>query len=214
MFNSFALLSDYYSDEAAMFGLFAVIYLLVMFMVLMISLAMYILGAFGLYTLAKRRQLQNPWLAWIPIGNTLLLGRISDQYQYIVKNKRTNRGKILFGLNIAICILAVLLFALYFVFVMMGISYGFGGAHGSLAVLLVLLIAVYLIMLGVTITSTVLSYIAYYDVFSSCSRDNAVAYLIVSIFISGAAPIIVFAIRNKDDGMIPYQNPSAVPPQM
>lgn len=32
-----------------------------------LSLAAYVLTAYSLYTIAKRRGISNPWLAWIPV---------------------------------------------------------------------------------------------------------------------------------------------------
>ena len=57
-----------------------------------ISIAIYVLGALGLYTIAKRRQINHPWLAWVPIASGWIIGSLSDQYRYVkhgqVKNKR------------------------------------------------------------------------------------------------------------------------------
>ena len=42
-----------------------------------IAIVLYILLALGLYTLAKRRNIANPWLAWIPfVGQVFLLGKL------------------------------------------------------------------------------------------------------------------------------------------
>lgn len=43
-----------------------------------ISATIYIIGALGVYTLAKRRSMDKAWLAWLPVGQELLLGRMSD----------------------------------------------------------------------------------------------------------------------------------------
>lgn len=41
-----------------------------------IGVGVYILLAIGIQTLAKNRGIENPWLAWIPIANFYLLGKI------------------------------------------------------------------------------------------------------------------------------------------
>ena len=64
------------------------------------SIAAYVLTSLAIYTVARRRGLNNPWLAWIPIINWWLLGSLSDQYQYVVKGKNTSRRKWLLVLNI------------------------------------------------------------------------------------------------------------------
>lgn len=37
---------------------------------------MYILFAYGLYTMANRRNIENAWLAWIPIGQFYTMGEV------------------------------------------------------------------------------------------------------------------------------------------
>lgn len=55
-----------------------VIFLAVFFMIaIIISLALYLLESFGLYTLAKRKNLEYPWLAWLPIVKNYLLGELT-----------------------------------------------------------------------------------------------------------------------------------------
>ena len=65
-----------------------------------LGIAAYVLLGLGLFALAKNRRIQNPWLAWIPVGNLWLLGCISDQYQYVVNGQVTNKRKALLVLNI------------------------------------------------------------------------------------------------------------------
>ena len=66
-----------------------------------LSILAYILQALALYTIAKRRGIRKPWLAWIPFGNSWILGSLSDQYHYVTKRTIKNRRKLLLGLEIA-----------------------------------------------------------------------------------------------------------------
>lgn len=65
-----------------------------------LTVAAYVLTALALYTIAKRRGIKRPWLAWIPVADMWLLGCISDQYRYVTKGQVTNRRKTLLTLNI------------------------------------------------------------------------------------------------------------------
>lgn len=65
-----------------------------------LSIATYVLTALALYTVANRRGLNNPWLAWIPVADMWLLGSISDQYRYVVKNENRSKRKILLILSL------------------------------------------------------------------------------------------------------------------
>ena len=79
-----------------------------------ISVASYILLSLGLQTIARRRGIHRPWLAWIPVANLWLLGCISDQYRHEahgqVKNKRKKMlilGITTYALTAILLILAI-----------------------------------------------------------------------------------------------------------
>ena len=88
-----------------MLGLVAGIFLIVYLLALAFSVISYVLGAVGMYRIAKRRGIHHAWLSWIPVGSSWLLGSISDHYQYVVKQKVTKRRKILLILSIACMIM-------------------------------------------------------------------------------------------------------------
>ena len=77
-------------DGVAFAGFTGVIFGIIVFvglLVLALSVVMYVLSSLGMYRIAQRRGIRNPWLSWIPVGNMWILGCISDQYQYLVKGK-------------------------------------------------------------------------------------------------------------------------------
>lgn len=51
------------------------------FILFIIAVVMYILLSLGLYNLAKNAGIENPWLAWIPIGNLYILGKLVRNVQ-------------------------------------------------------------------------------------------------------------------------------------
>ena len=95
LYGSFALRPG---DEVA----FAGAMLMCMGIGMVLSVACYVLEALSLYTIAQRRGIRKPWLAWIPVVNVWIVGSISDQYQYVVNRRIQNRRKVLLGLAIAL----------------------------------------------------------------------------------------------------------------
>ena len=81
----------------------------------LLSVATYVLTALGLYTIAQRRGINKPWLAWIPVVNVWTLGCISDQYRYVVKGEKKSKRKVLIGLNIAQAVCVLVFFVLMIV---------------------------------------------------------------------------------------------------
>lgn len=193
-----------------------IFYLLYLLIMLAVSVGTYVFQSLSLYTISKRRGIRHPGLAWIPVGNTWILGCISDQFQYVVKGKTRNKRKALLVLNILMYIALIVVFVLYFVvlFSMFDfnsyygdeVSMNFGALFGMLFALLV--------MAGVSIAVTVIQYIALYDLYTSCDPENNVMYLVLGIFVSITQPIFLFICRNKDLGMPPRKpEPSAHIPQ-
>lgn len=49
------------------------------FVLLILFLLVYLFGAIGLYSMAKRANINNEWLAFIPIGNAYIVGELIDE---------------------------------------------------------------------------------------------------------------------------------------
>ena len=171
---------------------------------LVIGVVSYILSAAGIYAIAKRRGINNAWMAWIPVANGWILGSISDQYQYVVKGKvRYNR---------------IILVALW------GATALLSGIYSGTTQLFMDGAANVLGILGggflssvVSIAYTVFHFIALYDLYCSSNPNNSVLFLVLSIIFGITEPFFVFSCRNKDAGMPPrrqtYQPPQQ-PPQI
>lgn len=191
------------SNANIMEGVFgALLGVLIVFLLigLAITVVTYIFRSVALYTIAKRRMIKNPWLAWLPIGTEWILGSISDQYQYVAKGKICNRRKILLGLSIAAVVLSVLYEILSALQTLQLFGDGFSVGFGMLAVVMLLL---GLAMFGVGVASIVFTYIALYDLYQSCDPSNGLLYLLLSIFLSITMPFVMFVCRKLDRGMPP-----------
>ena len=196
-----------------------------------LGVIVYVLQALALYTIAKRRGIQKPWLAWIPLVNVWILGSISDQYQYVVKRQVKNKRKVLLGLNIALLILIVIL-VVAFVWTFIDLLFTVGmeppmdGIESPIVwdmikdqvgALLIMLFA--LIPLSVlTIVHAVFFYMAMYDVFRSCEPKNSTLYLVLSlvgnIVVDGAYCIFLMLCKDKDLGMPPRKAEVVTPPEI
>ena len=188
------------------------------------SILVYILQALALYTIAKRRSINKPWLAWIPLVNVWILGSVSDQYQYVVHGKVKNKRKILLGLNIAITALSILILAVLvwrivelvlqgaFMLphlddvenVMENIPYQFFAEQVGTLILLSLAA---LPLSVLTIVYVVFFYMALYDVFCSCEPENSKLYICLSlvgnVVVDGAYALFLILCKDKELGMPP-----------
>lgn len=188
--------------EGRLIGLVIGFYAVLLLLIMAFAVLTYVFHSLGIYTIAKRRGIHHSWLAWLPVGNMWILGSISDQYQYVSKGKVTNRRKVLLGIMIAI-------FALMFTAwtcwlgALLNRVLSDAAVGTSLPGLALGAGALFLACFVVAVVGTVFQYIAYYDLFVSCEPNNAVVYLVLSIFINVTLPFFVFACRKRDLGMPP-----------
>lgn len=174
----------------------------------LISIASYVLTALALYTIAKRRGISKPWLAWIPVADAWILGSLSDQYRYVVKGENKSKRKALLVLSILSCVLSIAMFCIA-VAMMIGAIGGMMRGVAEAEMLeqilgpVVGILGLCLPLVGVAIAYTIIYFMALYDVYTSCDPGNNVLFLVLSILIGITKPFFLFFSRNKDNGMPP-----------
>ena len=194
---------------------FALVYYLFIFALAVTS---YVLQSLGMYTIAKRRQINHPWMAWVPVVSSYLLGCISDQYQYVAKGKNTARRKVLLVLNIILWVIyiagAVSIIQAVFN-IAIGTAAGKDGMElvGNAASSIALFAGAWFALFGISIALTVFQYISLYDLYNSCDPKNSVLFLVLSIVFTVTQPFFVFACRKKELGMPPRKPAPQIPQQ-
>ena len=173
-----------------------------------IGVLMYAFRSIGVYSIAKRRGLNNPWFAWVPVVNNYLLGSLSDQYQYVVKGKEKSKRKWLLGLTIAQAVLYVTLAVMAIVAIWNVAGNAMAGFNEAKLSRMALRYVMYMLAAVVhfaatTLAMTVIRCVALYDVYTSLDPRNSVLYTILSIAFRVTEPFFLFFNRKRDDGMPP-----------
>ena len=183
-----------------------------------LSLAAYVFTALAIYTIAQRRGIKKAWLAWVPVVNVWILGSISDQYRYVVKEQVKSKRKVLLGLNLANAVFVV---AVSVSLIVTGISIFNAVLHhaaeeqlGWIAMRGIgITLLLCLPMLVLSLIAFVFRAIALYDLYTSCDPQNNALYLILSLnpgISQVTQPLFLFLCREKDEGMPPRrENPAA-----
>lgn len=195
------------------------LYLIVAVVVMLWGIAAYVMTSLSFHTIAKRRGISKPWLAWVPVANVWIIGSLSDQYRYVAQGKVTNKRKVLMGLYIGVIALMLLMLVPYISMMVLLV----GSADSALTdaqtaqmlMQAMLVLVVCLAMMVVAIVYAVFYYIALYDVFRSCDPKNATLYLVLTIFLGVVYPFFMLACRKKDLGMPPRADaaPTVEPPE-
>ncbi len=178
----------------------------------------YVLTALALYSMAQRRGIKNAWLSWVPVINCWIIGSLSDQYRYVVKGEVRNKRKTLLILNILNGVLSIVLVIGVVIAVLVGIQSAvgpydgdvLGRAIGAVAGIALLCLPI----VGISIATVVVRFMALYDIYTSCQPQNNVLFLVLSIIFRITEPFFLFLCRDKDEGMPPRkQEPVYAPPQ-
>lgn len=185
---------------------------------ILFGIAAYVLTSMGLYTIARRRGLNKPWLAWIPVVNCWILGSLSDQYHYVVKGENRSKRKSLLILSIITLVLSVMIFVLAVVLLFQVITGTFVRFRDTELMEMAMgpvvgVLGLCLPLCGVAVAYAIIRYMALYDVYKSLDPDNCVLYLVLSILIGVTEPFFLFFNRNKDLGMPPRKETAYVPSQ-
>jgi len=181
---------------------FLAVFFTVMAVVLLIC---YVFYAIGLFVIAKRRELSNPWFAFIPVANFWIFGRTADQYDIITTGRNMKLRHWTLWLGIAFYISYVVYLVNYFDF----LNYMWATSLFTPDFQLVFILM--LIMFPFAIAYAVFYYIALYKIYRSCSPENAVVLIVLSIIFSIIVPFVIFAIRKSDRGVAvcPANSPDA-----
>lgn len=196
------LLSGAAGDSSWLIGLLSQS-LLRLFFSLLISIASYVLTGLGLHTAAKRRGIRYPWLAWIPLGQLWILGRIADHYQ-CERNSRVYRWSFLLMITSVLSGLFSAFMSKSYSNILVMILQAFFDGGDIIRVLeenvggLLIVTAIHLL---IALIAAVIEYIALYTYYKSCLPKKAKAFLVLSILISVTRPFFVFYCRKWDLGM-------------
>lgn len=200
-----------YGPSAEMGGAFFMGFAFVFCVIILFSaafgIAMYVLRSIAVYGIAKRRGLNSPWLAWIPVGRDWILGSISDQYKYLTKGKDQSRRIILLVFSLVSLLVGAVSSGVGIVGVVRVFMAGPMASDGQVASAIMgpamggLLVG--LISGLVSVTAYVFRCLCKYDLYRSCDPKNAVVFLVLGIFFNITEPFFLLSCRNKDLGMPP-----------
>lgn len=163
-----------------------------------IGIASYIIQSLALQGIAKRRGINNPWLSWIPVANTWIIGSIADEYDNRNGIKRKWRV-LLLTLSIIIVAIAVLFYIAMIAFV---VSMAFSGMadymteEQTIGFVLVLYAGIIPLALCAFL-SEFCTYICIFKIFESSVPEKAVKYFILSFLVPLALPICLIKCKDK-----------------
>lgn len=186
---------DYYAYESAATAGVAIIGIILLISCA-ISIAIYLFQAIGLYKMGKRLNISAPALAFFPVVNLYVLGRVAQEP--VDGKKRLPYGWILLGLNVGTSLISLSS--------LMGTVRAIiqFGERSDIEDLLEAFVMSYMaksfLSAAASIAYTVFYYIAIYYLFKNFNPENATLFTVLSIFFGFLTPFFIFASRNKPIG--------------
>ncbi len=171
-----------------------------LFFALGFNVVAYVFEAKATYEIAKRRGLEKPWLAWIPMVHSWYFGKIADKYCLEKENKTTKYAKWVLITQIAMtAILSIYLDATICGAVIVVVL---SNTAAELGVIVALLYYIFIIVfsdvvIAVSVIASIFGYKALHKIYRSCDTEKSLLFLMLSIF-TPAGPFLLYSVRNQD----------------
>ena len=176
-----------------------------------IAIATYIVQALSLMRIAKKLDVPNGWMAFIPFASIYLIGKIAEKSDERAYPGREGRkwSKILLGWTIATVAATLVLSVLLTI----GVVFAAFTLHSEKTMITVTVVSGVVYTLILMIPAVILSvydYMAYYRIYRvMAGQKNAVWMLLLSIFVGMAGTVILAVLgfgknfpRKEDAGQI------------
>lgn len=190
--------SIYSSTESTVAVAVIVVVLLLYLVIIGLGLASYIMNALALYKIADRRQIPNPWMAWLPFTSDWLIGSIVDDYDGRNGIKRKWRVVLLTLSLISVVGFIVIYVALIVWAVTIAVMYA--NTEPPLAQTISTVVVMYVILIVIAMLAIAQSFcqaICVYKIFESTVPEKAVKYLLLYLLVPLAGPICLLKCKDK-----------------
>lgn len=186
-----------YTEDSILIGV--VIGVMILYLVVIgVAIANYIMSSLAIYKLASRRQISNPWMAWLPFANDWIVGKITDDYDERNGIKRKWRVVLL-----VLSLISVIGFVVTYVSMIVWMfsitaQYEYseppvGEIFGGMAFVYVVLIVVALVATAYTFCKA----ICIYKIFESTVPKKSVKYMLLYLMVPLAGAICLLKCKNK-----------------
>lgn len=176
-----------------------------------INIFSYVGQGIGLSAMAKHRGIENPWLAWVPMANTWMVGKLSDHYRIATTGedpdlrKRLLIQKIAWVGTSAVMVAVCLVWYFGMIFSMIAMEAFYVDSEAILmpmAYLFLILLVILLIVYTITgVFYFITQYKALFDVYRSADPKSSTLFFVLSFFSNVAMTLGILLNRYKTLGM-------------
>lgn len=188
----------YYDAEGMMVAGVMIVIILLYLAMMGLGLANYIMNALALNKIASRRQIPNPWMAWLPIASDWLIGNIADEYDGRNGIKRKWRVVLLTLSLISIVGLIIMYVAMFAYIFVTALASTYAEPEVAELLGIFVIFYIFLIVLStVAVTQSFCKAICVYKIFESTVPEKAVKYLLLYLLVPLAGAICLLKCKDK-----------------
>ncbi len=163
-----------------------------------IAIASYIMSSYSYYTIAKRRNIKYPWLAWIPVVNSWTVGCIANNYD--LKNGYDRKWhKVLITLA-SVFYVGIFVTYAFMIAIMIATAFKYGSLNDAQLDFLWILLFAYLVFIVCMIVGMGWQFcytICIYKIFESTVPKKAIKYTLLYAMVPLAGPICLLKCKDK-----------------
>ncbi len=141
-----------------------------------IAFITYIFKSIGLMRMANNRNIENAWLAWVPIADYYIIGKLIAKFKLIDKEIKKPESFLVILFVICFCVKLFLF---------------------PMALIPVVKIFYYIIVAAINIFEAIIIFMARYRLCEIYYKDRAVVYTILGFFLNPLFNIFIFTMRNN-----------------
>ena len=212
------------TDEA----IFAVVYLIVYFFLLIYSAFAYVGVGLGGFRMARKAGMSHPWMFWVPGCNIYALGNLADTSCSLREGKSTSyRKKLLTWFIVSMAATFLWCIALAVVCVLAAAADHVTDSNGAVTIpeyeaeAMVAPVLIFLLLTGVFLALytvyTVFYYIALHKIYKLYAPGGAAGLTVLSVLVSVAIPAVFLVLSGRepaasalsDDELPPPADPAA-----
>ena len=190
----------YTVDEEKTAILITCIVLVIYLFALGIGLANYIMRSLALYRIASRRQVPNPWLSWVPVASSWLIGNIADDYDERNGIKRKWRVVLLTLSIISIGGIVIGYIGLVIWALRITMESSLSRVPEDITGMITSVIVVYIFIIIAAVVAMAKSFcevICTYKIFESTVLEKSVKYLLLYLLVPLAGSICLLKCKEK-----------------
>ncbi len=186
-----------YNTNDLTISIFAILVIILVYVALIgLLLVNYILSANAMYKLSKRRNIPNPWMAWIPVLSAWNMGLVANEYDGHLGMKRKWNQVMVIAYCIFIGTYIIVFVAAIALMIITALQGDNVQMHTIIAPIIILYLLLLIVMLGAVLINF-LHYILLFKVFESTVPEKAVKYIILSLTVPLASAICLTRCADK-----------------